>query len=181
MKYSQAKKASPVSAPSLPVGWADGLRCLSIHRPWPAAILERGKRFENRRRGAVEWLARFRRPIVGAYLGIYATKSVDTSPWAMEVHPVGDVGVVGVAKVERLASRWGDDCRCAYRTGPCGVILSNVWRLVEPVQPTDFGMRGCQLQGLWSPPEDMRVAIADAPKSYCGGLLPPVRHGRTGV
>lgn len=171
---------------SLPDGWTDDLRCLSIFRPWPLIIEALGKRVENRQR------TRFLQPVVGRYVALYGTLTTaqGIGPRALADHVpdelrrasshdgqvrLGSVGITAICKVRALIrseadidATWTDPRQAALQRsfwiGPEAAVLTDVWRLMVPVRPCRYGLTGMQVCGLWRPPEEMRQAIMEAAK-----------------
>lgn len=144
------------------------MRALTLHRPWPWAIVHAGKAIENRDWPAPAWM-------IGEPLAIHAGKVCDLEAWGdmkagdygepaehvPEDHPLGIVAVCRVhgwihqeAPGERI--RWSTRQRLDLRealaivqspwwAGPFGWIL----RDVRPVNPP-IECRG--QQGLWLAP-----------------------------
>lgn len=144
------------------------MRALTLHRPWPWAIVHAGKAIENRNWRPPHWL-------IGRPLAIHAGKAIDLDAWgAMKAGDYGEpaehvpedhpLGIVAVCTVkgwihqeipgERLtwSTVGGLELREAFDlvnspwwAGPYGWILRDV-RAVDP----PIACRG--LQGLWLAP-----------------------------
>lgn len=155
------------------------MRALTLHRPWPAAIMHCGKRVENRC-----W--RPPHSIVGQDIAIHAGKTIDTDTaedlleeWDVDETMVpGPLGIVAIVRLlgyvddgsesgRRVRYGINEDwalaaLRSEWFIGPVGWVLGDVRPLASPVP-----CRGAQ--GLWSvPPDASASALAairrDAPR-----------------
>ena len=120
------------------------MKALTLHRPWPWAILHAGKRLENR-----TWEPNLR---VGEIFAIHAGAKYDAAAalWMQEhLHlspPTPDadpIGIVGLSMFEDIVMQSSD----RWFFGPLAWKLSNVWS-VEPIV-----MPGAQR--LWTVPQDV--------------------------
>lgn len=131
------------------------MKALTLHRPWPWAIIHLGKRVENR-----SWAPPS--SLIGQRIAIHAGQRWDAAGavWILETFqpqtiPVGQRGViVATAVIERAArpntvpldqERWA--------CGPWCWLLDDVCALAEPIP-----CRGAQ--GLWDVPEEIARRIA---------------------
>lgn len=115
---------------------SEWLDALTLHRPWPWAIIHLGKRTENRDWPPPKWL-------LGKHLAIHAGKTWDEegAEWiASEFnavvppeseHPTGVVAVAKVVSVTRSAERL--DGRDPWWVGDFGWTLDEVRELRTPV------------------------------------------------
>ncbi len=131
------------------------MKALTLHRPWPWAILYAGKRIENR-----SW-----RPpaaVIGQRIVIHAGKVYDEAAEEFICRIAGrgtdgrrcDEGIVGTAMVSHSISASPDP----WFFGPVGWVLWDVRALPQPIP-----CRGAQ--GLWMVPADVAARIETGERS----------------
>jgi len=155
------------------------MKAITLHRPWPAAIIYCGKRVENRKWRPPE-------SIIGQDLAIHAGRREDEQSrrWInsmVERRQVlgrvltgfGNEGIVAVVRVQgwlrhpgarsrdefeevvRDHGDWvGNIVRSAWWCGPVGWTLDNVRPLALPVP-----CKGAQ--GLWTVPANVEAAVVE--------------------
>lgn len=123
------------------------MKALSIKQPWLWAILEQGKRIENREWRPPTW-------IIGQRIALHASKGLDREGAAACAHIAG-VDLPGVADVPRgaiVATAVITGCvtesQDKWFFGTYGWVLDLVWELPAPV-----ACRGAL--GLWNVPADL--------------------------
>jgi len=133
-------------------------RVLTLHRPWPSAILYGSKRIENR--SWKPWES-----VIGQYIAIHAGVKYDdeAANWMREEGlydapyskscPIGIVGLVRVTGFYDDTTVIPDDDPWWF--GPVG------WKLADPIAFDDpIPCRGTQ--GLWRVPEAINKTLAEA-------------------
>ena len=125
------------------------MRALTLHRPWPWAILTGKKDVENR-----TWSAAW---VVGEVIAIHAGLQVGSTDAFAFIERVcgrrppadgGPLGIVGVARVEAMVV----ESPSPWFMGPVGWQLADVRALAEPVPCSGK-------QGLWPVPPHLEAEV----------------------
>lgn len=153
------------------------MKALSLTRPWPALIIHRGKRIENR-----SWNTRYRGLVLlhaakswnREAFGCAAVAELDSGRDVRDVdvwdlsrnrvdHPTG---IVALAELVNVCSETVNTFRqapvgeCWCGCGPWAVPGAHHWRL-DSVQPLPNPVPCNGALGLWTPPADVLAAVAD--------------------
>ncbi|MGW1557596.1 ASCH domain-containing protein [Streptomyces sp. NPDC002144] len=122
------------------------MKALSIRQPWADAIAHQTKRVENR-----TWPTAYRGPVL-----IHASATHD--PYAVIYGPRPDVRSAILAVARITDCHYSDDGRCC---GPWGDERVHHWTLTDVTTlPEPVPCKG--RLGLWTPPPDVLLAIADS-------------------
>lgn len=130
------------------------MQALTLHRPWPWAVLRFGKRYENRTWPPYDW-------IIGERVAIHAAKKFDRSaaatiyeacgrllPAESEMPPQTVVGVATIADAFLLEAVEPDP----WAFGPWCWLLEDVVELAEPVFCPGR-------QGIWLLPPAVQLEV----------------------
>lgn len=156
------------------------IRCLSLTRPWPWAILHAGKRIENRQRadGRMPSLCRYRGPLL-----LHAAKSWDMTAgeWMLKRGLLGPGCARHVGDAVdwmMIPHRWAQEgLSCTGwenrdRHHPAGVIFARC-NVVGHIEPDRHGYWQCE-----EPPPRPLIVMGAGPEGYYSDYQPVDRSIR---